>query len=384
MLTHLLFLTAPALAQSVVGGEVVVDDVWPDAAAVYFRSGVGCTGVLVAPDVAVTAGHCVGGIQSIKLDAADYRDKGEEIDVLETIEHDNSWTTYDVAVLLLAEEAKTPPRLIATDCLLDDYGDGSDVTMAGWGAKDANGVQYDTLLRAGTTQVEDHDCSDFNLGCNRQVSPDGELRAGGNGADACFGDSGGPLYLHTDYGDFLIGLTSRGYTQSTVDCGEGTIYVRADAIIDWIEDVSGRTLERFDCDGSSGGDNAAPAPTVAPLTVIQGNTVTVTVAPNDPDPDDRHTYALSVLPAEGTAVRGSEGTLTYTAPEGYDGPDDFEVTVTDDGNPRQSASVTVRVTVVARDGESGLGSCGCSTGAPQRLEWLALLGLVLGWRRRSP
>jgi MYXO-CTERM domain-containing protein len=337
--------------------------------------------------VVLTAGHCVGGIESIKLDAADYRDKGEEIDVIETIEHDDSWTTYDVAVLMLAEEARTAPRIIATDCLLDDYGDGSDVTMAGWGAKDSNGVQYDTLLRAGMTQVEDHDCSDTNMGCNRQVSPDGELRAGGNGADACFGDSGGPLYLHTDQGDFLLGLTSRGYTQSTVDCGEGTIYVRTDAIIDWIEDVSGRTLERFDCDGGGtepGVDNAAPVPTVEPITVIAGNTVTVAVSPNDPNPNDSHSYAISVLPAEGSVVPGAEGTLTYTAPGDFDGSDDFEVTVTDDGDPRESASITVPVTVVARDGEEGTGGCGCTTAvvSGRSAGWLGLLGLVLGWRRR--
>ena len=238
MMSLSLALWTTALAQNVVGGEVVDDDVWPDTAAVYYRSGVDCTGVLVAPDVVLTAGHCIGGIQTVKLDAADYRDKGEEIEVVDTIEHTNSWNTFDAAVLILAEEARTEPRIIATDCLLEDhYADGASVTMTGWGAKDQNGVQYDTLLRAGTTQVVDHDCSDINKGCNSQVSPGGELRAGGNGADACFGDSGGPLYLHTPSGDFLIGLTSRGYTQSTVNCGEGTIYVRADAILDWVENV---------------------------------------------------------------------------------------------------------------------------------------------------
>ncbi len=396
MLTLLLSLTSPSLAQSVVGGEVVDDDVWPDAAAVYYRSGVGCTGVLVAPDVALTAGHCIGGIQSIKLDAADYRDKGEEIEVIDVIEYENSWSTYDVAVMMLAKEAQTQPRIIATDCLLDDYGDGSDVTMAGWGAKDENGVQYDSLLRAGLTQVEDHDCSDINMGCNRQVSPDGEVRAGGNGADACFGDSGGPLYLHTVHGDFLLGLTSRGYTQSTVDCGEGTIYVRTDAIIDWIEDVSGRTLERYDCDGgstttdtdtgdpTSGLDNSAPAPTADGISVLQGNSVVIPLSANDPDDGDNHTVAISVAPAFGTAVGGAEGTVTYTAPQDHEGLDPFEVTLTDDGDPPLSGSVEVQVTVVALgEGEDTAGGCGCATATPAQGAWAILFGLVLGLRRRA-
>ena len=38
--------------------------------------------------------------------------------------------------------------------------------------------------------------------------PDGELGAGGMGIDTCPGDSGGPLYLPTDFGTFLAGVTS--------------------------------------------------------------------------------------------------------------------------------------------------------------------------------
>jgi MYXO-CTERM domain-containing protein len=376
-----------ALAQNVVGGEVVADDVWPDAAAVYYRNDVGCTGVLVAPDVVLTAGHCVGGIVSVKLDAADYRDKGEEITVIETIEYTNSWSTYDVAVLMLAQEAKTAPRLIASQCVLDGYyGDGVDVTMAGWGAKDANGVQYDTLLRAGDTLVEDSDCSDIDMGCNRQVSPDGELRAGGTGADACFGDSGGPLYLRTAIGDFLIGLTSRGYTYNTVDCGEGTIYVRADAIWEWIEDVSGRTLERFECDDddpTTGTGNRAPVPTAEPITVVGGNSATTEVLANDPDAGDSHTFVISVAPAHGSAVANSGGVVTYTAPEDFEGADPFEVAVTDNGDPVESASLEIQVTVAGRRGESVGGGCGCAAGSSGRVGWgVGLLGLVVGLRRR--
>ncbi len=348
-----------------------------------YRSGVDCTGVLVAPDVVLTAGHCIGGIQTVKLDAADYRDKGEEIEVVDTIEHTNSWNTFDAAVLILAEEARTEPRIIATDCLLEDhYADGASVTMTGWGAKDQNGVQYDTLLRAGTTQVVDHDCSDINKGCNSQVSPGGELRAGGNGADACFGDSGGPLYLHTPSGDFLIGLTSRGYTQSTVNCGEGTIYVRADAILDWVENVSGRTLPRFDCDEDTGpgGSNKAPDPSADPITVVQGNTANTQVLPQDPNSGDGHSFTISVAPARGSAVVSSEGIAAYTAPDSHEGEDPFEITVTDDGNPPESASIEVQVTVVARSGGT---DCGCASGPRGSQGVFAIaFGLILGLGRR--
>ena len=371
---------------------------WPDTAAVVYRYGVGCTGVLVAPKVVLTAGHCIGGIQSVLLDIVDYeKDQGEEIEVQQTIEYPNSWSTYDVALLKLAQPAKTTPRVIARDCILDDhYGDGETVIMTGWGAKDSRGVRYDSLLRAGETLVEDHDCTDISEGCNRSVSPDGELRAGGTGADACYGDSGGPLYLPTAKGDYLIGLTSRGYTWSSVNCGEGTIYVRPDAIVDWIEDEAGITLPRPDCGGGGtdtggtddtggpSGANRVPVPTAEAITVVQGATATTTVEPNDPDGGDSHVYAVLVAPAEGEAGAGAGGTISYDAPEDYEGDDSFEVVVTDDGDPPESGVVVIEVSVVGRDGEDGTGGCGC-TGAPAAAlgPWgLALLGLS-GLRRRD-
>ena len=39
--------------------------------------------------------------------------------------------------------------------------------------------------------------------------PGGELIAGGGGIDSCAGDSGGPLYLHTEVGSYLVGLAVR-------------------------------------------------------------------------------------------------------------------------------------------------------------------------------
>ena len=78
-------------------------------------------------------------------------------------------------------------------------------------------------------------------GCNGAVSPGGELGAGGNGVDACFGDSGGPLYLLSDRGDYVVGVTSRAYAGVpwNYPCRDGGIYTRPDAVVDWIESKVG-------------------------------------------------------------------------------------------------------------------------------------------------
>ena len=87
------FASMPAQADDnlrVVGGQRAQAGVWPDTAAVVFSgNSVGCTGVLVAPNVVLTAGHCIGGITDVILDSIDYTsNQGERIRVQREIEYD--------------------------------------------------------------------------------------------------------------------------------------------------------------------------------------------------------------------------------------------------------------------------------------------------------
>jgi hypothetical protein len=45
------------------------------------------------------------------------------------------------------------------------------------------------------------------------------------------------MYLLTPYGEFLAGITSRGYNNNQYDCSEGGIYTRPDKseIVAWVE-----------------------------------------------------------------------------------------------------------------------------------------------------
>ncbi len=387
-----LTLISIASAAQVVGGTQVAEGDWEDAAAIYFGNSVECTGVLVASNVVLTAGHCAGGITAVKVGTNDYREGGEKIAVSETIAYPGWASTYDISVLVLAEHAKTPPRIIAQDCILEEHlQDGASVQIVGYGATDNYGYQYGTELNEATTTIDDADCSSLQTGCNAQVSPDGELGAGGaDDVDSCYGDSGGPLYLLTDKGDYLIGLTSRAYNNAWPPCGMGGIYVRPDAIIDWIEEVSGATLPAPDCI-----TNTAPAPTADALTVPSGSTGTVLVDPGDPDADDEHTFSVVEGPSYGTASIDADGLLSYTSEEGYTGEDEVVVVVTD--LAEATGEVSIPITVMPRqssDTDGGAGDdessavitgCGCAS-SPQPMGTAGMLvGLVmlLGYRRRD-
>lgn len=232
----------------VVGGWPVLTDDWPDCAGVVFGTSVDCTGVLIAPTVVLTAAHCIGGITEVYLSTWDLNaPQGESIAVIDEIAYPTWWSTYDIGLLILENPSATPPRMIAHGCAADFIEDGAGVTVVGWGAIDYWGTVYPDVLMQALTVIDDADCSDPVNGCNVAVSPGGELGAGGNGVDSCYGDSGGPLYLHTPLGDMLVGITSRAYAWVSRPCGDGGIYVRPDAVISWIETTTGITLPAPDC-----------------------------------------------------------------------------------------------------------------------------------------
>lgn len=397
----LLSVALAAPAPPVVGGAPAPEGAWPDAAAVYFRSGVGCTGTLITPDLVLTAGHCADGIVKVKVGATDYTDSGgEEIPVAEIHEYPDSQRTYDVTLLVLDHASTVPPRPLALDCILDDHlHDGATIEIVGYGATNPQGTRYPTTLYEAESTVTDADCSDLSTGCQRSVSPGGEVAAGGDGVDSCYGDSGGPLYLLADGDYYLVGVTSRGVNGSS-DCGVGGIYVRPDAILDWIESTSGETIPRPDCT-----TNQPPAPTAEDIAVEEGGVGTSQVEAHDPDAGDHHTFTVVAEPEFGTAVLSPSGFLTYNA-DGGPGNTRVVVSVQDDGDPTASATVTVEIAVSsAPDTDPGttdtdpgprndpegtdtdvtrksVGGCGCaSTGSPGA-GWL-LAGVALWARRRT-
>jgi hypothetical protein len=358
----------------VVGGQDVPPGQWPDAAALYtINDTFGCTGVLVAPDVVLTAGHCGYGLETVVLGTNDHRSGGLVLPIAEAFVHEDPYTTFDVTALVLAEPVATvPPRLLLRDCLVGDYlREGAEVAIVGFGATDEWATQWDTVLQEARTTVTDPECEDLSTGCNEDVSPGGELVAGGDGIDSCSGDSGGPLYLPTPEGDFLVGLTSRAAVPATTPCGGGGIYVRADAIAGWVEEVTGRELARPDCEGI----NRSPSPVAGDIAVAPGEVGVTHVEPGDPNAGDTHVFELAEPPDQGVAQVFADGTVTFRG----DASTSFVVGVVDQDGARGEVTIDVEV-VVGQPGARVEPSGGCRT-APGPL-WALAPGLLLLARRR--
>ena len=253
----ILLLTTTALAEPapVVGGTTVPEGAWPDAVAVLAQTAA-CTGTLIAPDVVLTAGHCieVAPVEVI-VDATDFTKPGGEVIRVKSATAYPDWEhTYDVGVLVLEHASATPPRAIASACTAKGLVTGAKVRVVGFGLTTQSGTGDNSRLHQALLTVTDPTCV-TDAACARAVTPHGEFMAGGGGTDACFGDSGGPIYL----GSALIGVVSRGIAAAGKPCGGGGIYVRADAVAGWIEKVTKRKLTRASCDKADGDELADAA-----------------------------------------------------------------------------------------------------------------------------
>jgi len=238
--------------QPIVGGDTVPPGTWPDAVAVIGERGA-CTGTLVAPDVVITAGHCAElNPTAVIVGTTDYTKGGTRIAVDKAVAHPDWATTYDLAVIVLHEPVAIAPRPIGTACTLAGVSAGTPVHLVGFGVTDAAGRGTSSVLHEAIAPVIDPDCAHGN-GCMPAVAPGGELIAGGDGTDSCFGDSGGPVYLDTPRGTFAIAAVSRGVAHADTPCGAGGIYVRTDKLVSWIADTAERDIARDPCD-----DDAPP------------------------------------------------------------------------------------------------------------------------------
>jgi len=246
-----LLTTVAATAQPIVGGSTTKPGEYPDVVAVLADDGA-CTGTLIAPDLVLTAAHCVVVEPThVIVNTLDYGGpSGERIEVLRSHAYPDWETTYDVGLVVLARPATTAkPRAIARAC--------SGLTIAqnhlrivGFGLIDHEGRGDNTRLHAASIGVDDPRCTEAP-GCNADVAPDGEFSAGGHGTDSCFGDSGGPAFVRTASGLALLGVVSRGMDLPGRPCGNGGIYVRADKVVAWIERTAQRRVRRTSCDRPS-------------------------------------------------------------------------------------------------------------------------------------
>jgi MYXO-CTERM domain-containing protein len=382
-LAVLLFAVALAVAVSpafaspapVIGGSAVPEGKWRDVAAVLFDGQQGCTGTLIAPSVVMTAAHCIDNTLDkvlIGTNSLARPSLGEMITVERRLAYPQG--KYDVGIVILSTPSGIAPRLLATGWAQGDIVDGARVELVGYGAIDRDSRTYIDEMQEAESTVTDAGCT-THAGCDPGARPDGEIGAGGAGIDTCPGDSGGPMYLLTSYGELLAGVTSRGYDTNMYDCSEGGIYSRPDnaEIVAWVEQQAGVYL----ADGRG--------PIGDKLYVEPGGERSITVDPNDVVSGHSYTWEIVTQPAHGTATIDANGKLTVEAAADYLGPDSVIVRAKDAGTDT-SRSARGKIDIEVTDdvpGDDG-GCCGAGGSDGRLAPALLVLGALFARRRRRP
>lgn len=215
----------------IVGGVPVRG--FPDCVAVGTKGRWCCTGTLVAPNVVVTAGHCIepGCCERVFV-GTDVSEPGQGRVI--TVDDKKTHPSYkpprkqgDIAVLLLAEAIDdVRPRLIAKASAL---GKARTVRVVGYGHTDAFGSTGYGIRRMVDVPLASND-PQFGS------DPSSEFVAGAPflDRDSCSGDSGGPAYVVSNGRWLLAGATSRATASSVRTCGDGGIYTLVPAYQEWL------------------------------------------------------------------------------------------------------------------------------------------------------
>ena len=236
---------APSGAQaSIVNGKAASIQDWPWQVALavskHVRPGQSpqqrsfCGGSLLAPDLVITAGHCVADVPKAKVahisvisgrTFLNNRSAGEETDVARRymptysngrrkFDISGGAADWDVAMLKLRHPVSSAPIAIAGNDEKDSWRTGQAVKTTGWGVTDPRQRIVTNGLRiAGQVMQPERICRRWD---GRAFDPNHMVCFGAPSihASACNGDSGGPLMapVTTAAGRVhrLVGLTSFG------------------------------------------------------------------------------------------------------------------------------------------------------------------------------
>lgn len=247
------FFGLAAAAHAVVMGTPSRDADGLRRAVVAVENSVGelCSGALIAPDLVLTAAHCVMDEASYRIVSINRAFKTQAVHVTTMVVHPafvpgttpRTQPGVDLAILKL-ERPLGPdfvpydPRLAAT--IADDQR----VTIAGFGLlserqkRTARTLREAPLLVSGTVEARNY----------VQIAVDPRRRAETLGAGACHGDSGGPVLAGSRDGYRLAGIVSwsSGPLRPTgaILCGGMTAITPLADHLAWMNDAMRRLAGR--------------------------------------------------------------------------------------------------------------------------------------------
>lgn len=266
-----------------------------------------CSAVLVSPQLALTAAHCVALVEADAdeegwqldwwlsfapdvrgFDGPDPRLPPATVAVIRVDVHprfaiagpprsDRLDAAHDIAVLHLAEPAPVAPVPIARpsvalqDAMQDGMRDGMPdgtvgrVWIAGHGFEALTDDAVAGRLSGGPSRLIEVGSHELRVG--RRARIDEPVPSGL--AEKCGGDSGGATLIETRDGWRVIGLTSRAYA-GDAGCAIAGIDTRVDAYADWIDESAAPDATRTVSCSAAPGEPDSPGLPGLPGVILLG------------------------------------------------------------------------------------------------------------------
>lgn len=229
--------------QPITGGHQINISEAPWQVLLKLNGSYGCGGSIIAPNIILTAKHCVIGLNpnSVQVVAGitckDEVNNSNIFNVRQIVVH----PTLDVAILILDSNipVTTKTRSINFKSSSDGqyYNVGNKVSVSGWGWLTPDGYDPSQCLNSVDVNIISNTTASIQLGKNVSSYEVATAGVGNIRKGACHGDSGGPLVVWSDIlKDYvLIGVVSWGRAHCTGDnTNSPSVFVRVSKLISWI------------------------------------------------------------------------------------------------------------------------------------------------------